>query len=74
MTYVSKDHPPFMCVHGTQDAVVPYSQLAVLDEALAAVGVECILLKIDGGGHGGFRNPAVVDRIKKFFENHAAGA
>ena len=73
VTYVSKDDPPFMCVHGTHDAVVPSSQSEVLDEALAAVGVECILLKIDGGGHGGFRNPAVVDRVRKFFDNHLLG-
>jgi len=73
ITYISKDDPPFMCVHGTDDALVPFSQSELLDKALAGVEVECVLLKVDGGGHGGFRNPKVPDRIRKFFDNHLLG-
>lgn len=73
ITYVSKDDPPFMCVHGTDDAVVPFRQSEVLDEALEAVGVDCVLLKIEGGGHGGFRSPDIADRIGKFFDKHLRG-
>ena len=73
VTHASKDDPPFMCVHGTNDAVVPFRQSEVLEEALENAGVDCVLLKVDGGGHGGFRNPAVADRIRKFFDNHLRG-
>ena len=72
ITHVSKDDPPFMCVHGTHDAVVPFSQSEVLDEALEAAGVDCVLLKIEGAGHGGFP-PAVADRIRTFFDKHLQG-
>jgi len=72
ITYISKDDPPFMCVHGTDDAVVPFSQSELLDKALAGVDVECVLLKIEGAGHGGFP-PAVADRIRKFFDKHLRG-
>lgn len=70
-TYVSKDDPPFLCIHGTHDAVVPFRQSALLDQALEGVGVECVLLRVEGGGHKlPFRNPAVADRARQFFDHH----
>jgi acetyl esterase/lipase len=68
ITYVSKDDPPFLLIHGDADPTVPFDQSARLDQALKAAGVPSALLRIAGGGHGGFRNPAHRDRIRQFLD------
>ena len=73
LTYVTKDDAPVICIHGTADELVPYSQSTKLDEACGKVGVECIMVTIEGGGHGGFRNPEVVVRTKQFLDKHLRG-
>lgn len=72
MHYVSKDNPPFLILHGTFDALVPYAQSTELAAALKAQGVEALLQTLPGSGHGGpaFGKPAVVDLIQKFFDKH----
>jgi hypothetical protein len=37
ITYVSKDDPPFLIMHGDEDKLVPMSQSGLLDEALRKV-------------------------------------
>jgi acetyl esterase/lipase len=39
-SYVSKDDPPFLLIHGTNDRTVPFNQSELLHEALKKVGVE----------------------------------
>lgn len=71
--YVSEDDPPFLIVHGSDDRVVPYDQSVQLDKALRAAGVESHLLRVDGGGHGGFGNGDVDARVRTFLERQLLG-
>jgi len=69
VTHVSADDPPFLIVHGDQDAVVPLDQSERLYRALTAAGVECTLHVVKGAGHG-FRDPTVDARVRGFFDRH----
>jgi acetyl esterase/lipase len=70
ITYVSKDDPPFLFIHGKNDPVVPFSQSEILDAALTKIGVEATLVPVEGGGHGNFGTLAVPERIRQFFDKH----
>jgi acetyl esterase/lipase len=70
ITYVSKDDPPFLIIHGDQDPTVPYDQSERLTRALKASGVDVLLIKVKGGKHGGFRNPEISRRARQFFDKH----
>lgn len=72
-THVSQDDPPFLLIHGTNDRTVPFSQSELLNEALKKVGVEAILVPVEGGGHGGFPSKELSDRLRKFFDRHLLG-
>jgi dipeptidyl aminopeptidase/acylaminoacyl peptidase len=39
VTYVSKDDPPFLFLHGADDRLVPHAQSEEMHEALKKVGV-----------------------------------
>jgi acetyl esterase/lipase len=73
VTYVSADDPPFLILHGNKDMVVPYNQSERLSGALKKAKVECSFVTVDGGGHGGFRNPEVQKRERQFFDKHLRG-
>jgi acetyl esterase/lipase len=68
-TYVSKDDPPFLIVHGTNDKTVPLAQAESFYEALKKAGVDATLVKIEGGGHG-IGGPEVSRRVKAFLDKH----
>ena len=70
ITYVSKADPPMLIIHGDQDKLVPYHQSLLLKEALEAVGAPVTLYKVEGGGHGGFKDPKVPELTKAFLEKH----
>jgi acetyl esterase/lipase len=72
-TYVSKDDPPFLIVHGDQDLVVPYNQSERLSEALRKVGAQVTFITVKGGGHGGFRGEESTRRVHRFFDKHLRG-
>lgn len=73
--YVSKDNPPFLILHGTHDALVPYAQSLQLEDALKAKGVPVWLQTLPGSGHGGpaFSKPAVIQLMQAFFDRHLKG-
>jgi acetyl esterase/lipase len=73
VTYVSPDDPPFLIIHGNKDMVVPYNQSERLSGALKKTKVECYFITVDGGNHGGFRNPEVQKRQRQFFDKHLRG-
>jgi acetyl esterase/lipase len=73
VTYVSKDDPPFMLIHGTNDQVVPFSQSEELRDALKKAGVEAVLISVEGAGHGRFGTPEVQRRMTQFFDKHLQG-
>src|SRR5262249_47991633 len=74
LTYVSKDDPPFLILHGDQDPLVPLGQSELLLEALKKAGVQAELLVAPGVGH----NPQVgtgdnAPKIAAFFDKHLKG-
>ena len=72
ITYVSKDDPPFLIVHGTEDRTVPLEQAQMLYDALKKAGADATFIKIEGGGHG-IGGPEVIERVNAFLEKHLRG-
>ena len=52
VTYVTADDPPFLILHGEQDALVPIAQSEALLVALQAVGAPAELVPVANAGHG----------------------
>ena len=52
ITYVTKDDPPFLIMHGDKDMLVPLHQSEILLDALKKAGVSASLYIVKGGGHG----------------------
>ncbi len=71
--FVSRDDPPFLIVHGTEDPLVPYRQSVRFRDRLGEVGVTVALVTVKGGGHGNFRNPKVEELVDQFFATHLLG-
>ena len=69
LTYVSKDDPPFLIMHGDKDNLVPYQQSELLHDALVKAGVEVTLKIIEGAGHG-FGGQEIDQQVNDFFERH----
>lgn len=73
ITYVAKGDPAFLIIHGDKDPTVSIDQSVRLDKALREAGVDVTFIKVEGGGHGGFRNPEIPRRIRLFFDKHLKG-
>jgi len=69
ITYVGKDAPPFLIVHGDADPLVPHHQSELLRDALEKVSVPVSLYTVKGGGHGqGFQQDAnLIPAVRAFF-------
>jgi acetyl esterase/lipase len=52
ITYVRKDSPPIITIHGDKDTIVPYEQAVRLHDALNRAGAQNQLITVRGGGHG----------------------
>jgi len=52
ITWISKDDPPFLILHGENDDVVPVSQSETLYDRLTAKGVTATLVIVKNAGHG----------------------
>lgn len=52
VTYVSRDDPPFLILHGESDLLVPLSQSEILHERLKKAGVQSKLVVVKNAGHG----------------------
>lgn len=51
-TWIGKNAPPFLMIHGTADMLVPIEQSEIMCEALRAAGTSCDLFPVTGAGHG----------------------
>jgi acetyl esterase len=49
---VRRGMPPFLLIHGTADPVVPFEQSKAMCGKMLAVGGECTVFPVPGGGHG----------------------
>lgn len=65
VSYVTKDDPPFLILHGTEDNVVPYQQSVRLTDMLKGAGVDATLVTVEGGGHG-FPDAEPLERVRAF--------
>ena len=54
ITYVNKNTPPTLIVHGDADPTVPYQQSVDLHKKLEAAGVKTKFITVPGGLHGKF--------------------
>ncbi|NLS97636.1 MAG: alpha/beta hydrolase [Planctomycetaceae bacterium] len=72
LTYVSKDDPPVLTLHGDKDALVPVEQAKTLDEKMKAVGADHTLMVFEGKGHGfgGESGKKAADATWDFFDQH----
>ena len=52
VTWVSRDSPPFLLIHGTADTLVPFDQSEELCDKLHAAGAKCQLYPVPGAHHG----------------------
>ncbi|OYW31016.1 MAG: hypothetical protein B7Z47_02385, partial [Chthoniobacter sp. 12-60-6] len=70
ITYVTKDDPPFLIVHGDKDPTVPINQSQLLFEALKKTEVSAHFHTIHGAGHGGpgFTGKNIADMVGAFFD------
>jgi acetyl esterase/lipase len=70
ITYVTKDDPPFLIIHGDKDRTVPINQSQLLFEALKKAGVSVRFHTIHGAGHGrpGFGAPEIETMVRSFFD------
>ncbi len=69
ITYVSKNDPPMLIVHGEKDRAVPYNQSELLYDAMQKAGLDVTLYKVVNADHG-FRN-ATQDDAASLFEMSA---
>jgi acetyl esterase/lipase len=76
LTYVRKDNPPILTIHGDADDVVPYSQALRLHQALDKVGAPNRLYTVKGGGHGQFsdaENHEAYNAVREFLAKYKLG-
>lgn len=55
VSYITKDAPPFLIIHGADDHTVPFSQGELLHDKLEEAGGDVTLLEIKGADHADIR-------------------
>jgi acetyl esterase/lipase len=76
ITFVSKDDPPFLIVHGDRDQTVPLRQSQILADRLKEAGVDVNLVVVKNGQHGQWGptaepdTRAINEMVSAFFEKH----
>lgn len=70
VSFVTKDAPPFMIIHGDHDNLVPFAQGEALHDKLEAAGADVKLLVIEGADHADmpFFQEEIWQRIIGFFK------
>jgi acetyl esterase/lipase len=67
ITYVGKDAPPFLIMHGDKDRVVPIAQSERLSAALKQAGADVTFVPMKGAGHG-FGGPDAMKPVEGFLK------
>jgi len=72
MTYISKNTPPFLLLHGDKDMLVSPSQTEKLHRALVTKGVDSTRYVVKGAAHGGeyWVQPEVIKVIIDFLDKN----
>lgn len=74
-SYVTKEAPPFLIIHGIGDRTVPFSQGELLHNKLEAAGCDVTLLALEGADHADIRffQDEIWQRIIVFFQDKLNG-
>ncbi|MCM8542275.1 MAG: alpha/beta hydrolase [Lentisphaeraceae bacterium] len=69
VTYVSKDDPPFLVIHGDKDKKVLLDQSQRIQEEYKKADLALELMIIQGGGHGGdiYFKDNIIKKMAEFF-------
>jgi acetyl esterase/lipase len=72
MTYVRKDLPPILTIHGDADQTVPYEHGFNLTKALRDVGVDAQMISVPNGKHGFTKEEwaGLLPQIFTFLQRH----
>jgi acetyl esterase/lipase len=73
LTYVRKDLPPILTIHGDADPVVPYTQAQRLHSAAQQAGAVSELVTIPKGLHGNFPRAdqiRAIEAVRAFLVKH----
>ena len=72
LTYVTKDAPPFLIVHGEKDPRVPMEQPKAMLAAIKDIGGEATLHIVKDGSHGftAAQNAALIPVLTEFLDRH----
>lgn len=72
VTYVDKNSPPTLILHGTHDNMVPYAQSEEFEATMKKNGAPVWLQKFPGAGHGGgsFGKPQVIVLMMDLFAKY----
>jgi len=72
LTYIDKNVPPFLIMHGDNDQLVPHEQSVILAKALIDAGGEVTMKTIHGAGHEDprFRNAENQRLVEQFLTLH----
>ena len=73
LTYVRRDLPPVLTIHGDADPTVPYAHATKLQSALQQAGVATELVTIPKGLHGNFPAPEqrrALAAVRAFLAKH----
>jgi acetyl esterase/lipase len=73
ITYLDKQDPPFLLVHGTRDLLVTPEQSKLLHRAIGSAGGQSTLILVEGGGHGQGFGQDVTELVDRFFAHHLLG-
>ena len=65
ITFVTKDAPPFLIMHGDQDQTVPIKQSLRFYNALKKAGVDATFIPVKGAGHGSL-GPGAIGPVREF--------
>lgn len=70
VSYVTKDAPPFLIIHGDNDHTVPFEQGEIMHDKLEAAGADVKLLILEGADHADmpFFQEELWQRIIGFFQ------
>ena len=71
--FVDPSDPPLLVIHGDRDLLVPFGQSTEFVKTVREGGGSVVFLEIEGGGHGGFRNPRIPQAVRRFLEHHLHG-
>ena len=70
VTYVTRDDPSFLLIHGDKDDVVPVEQSEILRASLEKAAIPEKLIVVEGAGHSESFIPNYVPEILSWFETH----